>query len=320
MSTLSLFSSLPVVTSEAGLSRYLTNIRKFPLLEAAEEAAYARCWREHGDREAAYRLVTSHLRLAAKIAMRYRGYGLPVADLISEANVGLMVAVRKFDPDKGFRLATYAVWWIKATVQEYVLRSWSLVRLGTTPAQKKLFFNLRKLKARLGAGEDGDLSSSQAEEIAAHLSVERRDVYEMNGRLRGDLSLNVPVTDDGSSEEMIDLLADGSGDPETTLADVQERERRREALGRGLVALPDRERRIVAARFMAEDAKTLDELAAEFGISRERVRQLEQRALEKLRMAMNSEMAAASGPAAHGIAEEVRSSPARAARARRRAS
>jgi RNA polymerase sigma-32 factor len=300
MSTLSLFSSLPVVKSEAGLSRYLTDISKFPLLEAAEEAEYARRWREHGDREAAYRLVTSHLRLAAKIAMRHRGYGLPIADLISEANVGLMVAVRRFDPGKGFRLATYAVWWIKATVQEYVLKSWSLVRLGTTPAQKKLFFNLRKLKARLGACEDGHLTSSQADEIAAHLSVERRDVYEMNGRMRGDLSLNVPVTDDGSPEEMVDLLADSSGNPETLLADVQERERRRRALGRGLANLPDREQRIVVARFMAEDAKTLDELAAEFGISRERIRQLEKRALEKLRMAMNSELAADLGPSETG--------------------
>jgi RNA polymerase sigma-32 factor len=295
MSTLSLLSQVSAVRSEAGLSSYLTAIREFPLLDPAEEAAYARRLREHGDREAAYRLVTSHLRLAAKIALRYRGYGLPVGDLISEANVGLMHAVRKFDPDKGFRLATYAIWWIKAAVQEYVLKSWSLVRIGTTPAQKKLFFNLRRLKSRLGVRDDAELTTEQVESVAQDLGVTGRDVVEMNGRMRGDMSLNVRITEDGSPEEMLDLLSDDSPDPETTIAETQDRRRVRAALGRALASLPERDRRVIEARFMAERSLTLDELGQDLRISRERVRQIESRALQKIRAAVMAEMDGNSG-------------------------
>lgn len=290
MSTLSLLSQVPTVRSEAGLSRYLTAIREFPLLEPAEETMYARRWREHGDCEAAYRLVTSHLRLAAKIALRYRGYGLPVSDLISEANVGLMQAVKRFDPDKGFRLATYAIWWIKATVQEYVLRSWSLVRMGTTPAQKKLFFNLRKLKSRLGVRDDAELTADQVDYVAQDLGVSDRDVVEMNGRMRGDMSLNVPVTEDGSPGEMLDLVSDDSPDPETLIAEAEDRQRARAAVRRALAALSERERHIIAARFMAEPPSTLDEVGRNLRVSRERVRQIECRVLQKLRAAVTAEM------------------------------
>jgi RNA polymerase sigma-32 factor len=286
MSSLSLPSTMPTVYSEGGLSRYLAAIRNFPLLSAAEEAMYAERWREHGDREAAYRLVTSHLRLPAKIALRYRGYGLPVADLISEANVGLMLAVKRFEPKKGFRLATYAMWWIKATVQEYVLRSWSLVKIGTTAAQKKLFFNLRKLKNRIGAGDEGELSPEQVAYVAKELKVDGRDVVEMNGRIRGDVSLNVPMAQADTSEEMQDRLVDPSPDPETLVSDAQDRERMGRALKDALAALTSRERSIIEARFLTERPQTFDELAAKFGVSRERIRQIEARALQKIKGAV----------------------------------
>jgi RNA polymerase sigma-32 factor len=290
MSTLSVLSNLPAIRSESGLSRYLTTIRQFPLLSAADEAMYARRWHEHGDRDAAYRLVTSHLRLAAKLALRYRGYGLPVADLISEANVGLMQAVKRFEPEKGVRLATYAMWWIKATVHEYILRSWSLVKIGTTAAQKKLFFNLRRLKNRISAGEDVDLSPEQAEYIAAELKVAPREVVEMNGRIRGDTSLNRPMTGEDGSEEMQACLVDPAPDPESRLAESEERHRLSSALNDALALLNPRERHIVGARFLAERPETLEELAAIFGVSRERVRQIEVRALQKLRSALDARL------------------------------
>lgn len=290
MSTLSVLPNLPAIQSDDGLCRYLTTIRKFPLLEAGEEAMYARRWREHGDREAAYRLVTSHLRLAAKLALRYRGYGLPVADLISEANVGLMLAVKRFQPDKGVRLATYAMWWIKATIHEYILRSWSLVKMGTTAAQKKLFFNLRKLKSRISASDDVDLSPEQAEYIAGELKVAPREVVEMNGRIRGDTSLNLPTTREDGSEEIQDWLIDPAPDPETLLSETEDRNRVRSALKDALALLNPRERHIVGARFLAEQPTTLEELAGTFGVSRERVRQIEVRALQKMRSALRSRL------------------------------
>ncbi|MBH5397091.1 RNA polymerase sigma factor RpoH [Bradyrhizobium sp. CNPSo 4010] len=290
MSTLSVRSNLPAIQSEGGLCRYLTAIRKYPLLDAADEAMYARRWREHGDREAAYRLVTSHLRLAAKLALRYRGYGLPVADLISEANVGLMLAVKRFQPDKGVRLATYAMWWIKATIHEYILRSWSLVKMGTTAAQKKLFFNLRRLKSRISASDDVDLSPEQAEYIAGELKVAPREVVEMNGRIRGDTSLNQPMTREDGSEEIQEWLVDPAPDPETLLAELEDRNRLSSALNDALAVLNPRESHIVGARFLAEQPKTLEELAGSFGVSRERVRQIEVRALQKLRSAMRSRL------------------------------
>ncbi|MBH5397530.1 RNA polymerase sigma factor RpoH [Bradyrhizobium sp. CNPSo 4010] len=281
-----LASWLPALHSEAGLSRYLKEIHRFPLLEASEEAEYARRLRDCGDREAAYRLVTSHLRLAAKIALRYRRYGLAIADLISEANVGLMLAVKRFDPEKGFRLATYASWWMKASVQEYILRSWSLVKLGTTAAQKKLFFNLRKLKNRLGVAEDSDLRTDQLTYIASHLDVREADVVEMNGRLRGDISLNVPLSVETEGDEWQDRLVDPSPDPESLLLEAADRKRTKAALADALAALSPRERSIVEARYLDEPHQTLDALAVKFGISRERVRQIEQRALQRLKAKM----------------------------------
>ena len=290
MSTISMVSNLPPLHSEGGLSRYLAAIREFPLLDSADEAMYARRWQQDGDREAAYRLVTSHLRLAAKLALRYRGYGLPIADLISEANVGLMLAVKRFKPEKGVRLATYAMWWIKATLHEYVLKSWSLVKIGTTAAQKKLFFKLRKLKRQISAGDEADLSPEQANCIADHLKVLPREVLEMNGRMRGDLSLNVPVTQQDGSEEMQDCLVDPSPDPESLLSETVDREQVRCALEDALATLTPRERQIIQARFVAERPKTLDELGPTFGVSRERIRQIEGRALQKLRVAMSTQL------------------------------
>jgi RNA polymerase sigma-32 factor len=283
MSTLSVLSNLPALHSEGGLSRYLTVIREFPLLSADDEAMYARRWHEHGDRDAAYRLVTSHLRLAAKLALRYRGYGLPVADLISEANLGLMHAVKRFKPEKGVRLATYAMWWIKATIHEYILRSWSLVKIGTTAAQKKLFFNLRKLKNRISAGEDVDLSPEQVKYIADELKVDSREVVEMNGRIRGDISLNLPTSREDGSEEMQDWLIDPAPDPESLLLETQDSNRMRSALKEALASLTEREQYIIGARFLADQPKTLEELGATFGVSRERIRQIEIRALQKIR-------------------------------------
>ncbi|MCK1545137.1 RNA polymerase sigma factor RpoH [Bradyrhizobium sp. 147] len=278
-----LASSLPAIHSEGGLSRYLKEIHRFPLLEASEEAEYARRLRDCGDRDAAYRLVTSHLRLAAKIALQHRRYGLAIADLISEANVGLMLAVKRFDPEKGFRLATYASWWIRASVQEFILRSWSLVKLGTTAAQKKLFFNLRKLKRRLGMAEDGDLRADQLRYIADSLEVKEDDVVEMNGRLRGDISLNVPLSVETEGDEWQDRLVDPSPDPESLLLEAADRERKKAALTDAIAALSPRERSIIEARFLDEPHKTLDALAGKFGISRERIRQIEQRALQRIK-------------------------------------
>ena len=276
-------SSLPAIHSEGGLSRYLKEIHRFPLLEAPEETEYARRLRDCGDPDAAYRLVTSHLRLAAKIALQHRRYGLPIADLVSEANVGLMLAVKRFDPEKGFRLATYATWWIKASVQEYILRSWSLVKLGTTAAQKKLFFNLRKLKSRLGVPEDGDLRADQLKQIAGSLHVREGDVLEMDGRLRGDISLNAPLGADSQGDQWQDRLVDPSPDPESLLLEASEREREKTALSDALAALSPREHSIIKARYLDEPHKTLDDIASRFGVSRERIRQIEQRALQRIR-------------------------------------
>ncbi|MET3840573.1 RNA polymerase sigma factor RpoH [Bradyrhizobium sp. OAE829] len=281
MSTLSIVSNLPTVNSERGLPRYLAAIRTFPLLSAADEAMYARRWREHGDREAAYRLVTSHLRLAAKTALRYRGYGLPIADLISEANVGLMQAVKRFEPEKGVRLATYAMWWIKASVHEYILRSWSIVKIGTTAAQKKLFFNLRKLKNRISAGEE-ELSPEHVHYIADQLKVDYHEVVDMNGRMRGDVSLNVPTTREDASEQLQDWLVDPARDPESLLSEAEDRNRLRTALRDALAVLSSRERHILEERFLLDQPKTLEELGATLKVSRERVRQIEFRALQKV--------------------------------------
>src|ERR1700757_1284152 len=283
---MSTVATLPSVSSEGGLPRYLTEIQKFPLLEASEEAACAKRWRDHGDREAAYRLVTSHLRLAAKIAMKYRRYGLPIADLISEANLGLMLAVKRFEPDKGFRLATYAMWWIKASVQEYILRSWSLVKMGTTAAQKKLFFNLRRLKTRIAAAEESDLRPDQVNYISEHLKVSPPDVIEMNRRLRGDASLNVAISDAETTEEWQDRLVDPSPNPESILSESDDYQRRQAALWEALNVLSARERAILEARMLADEPKTLDELAREYRVSRERIRQIEQRAFERLKAAV----------------------------------
>lgn len=277
---------MPIPSAEGGLSRYLEEIRRFPMLEPQEEYMLAKSWREHGDRDAAHRLVTSHLRLVAKIAMGYRGYGLPISEVISEGNVGLMQAVKRFEPDKGFRLATYAMWWIRASIQEYILRSWSLVKMGTTAAQKKLFFNLRKAKSQISALEEGDLRPEQVKQIATKLGVTESEVVEMNRRLGGDASLNAPLRDDGDSGEWQDWLVDDRDDQENTLAERQEMDNRRTALAGALSVLNDRERRIFEARRLAEDPVTLEELASEFGVSRERVRQIEVRAFEKVQKAV----------------------------------
>ena len=278
--------SLPAVLSEGGLSRYLEEIRRFPMLEPQEEYMLAKRWREHENREAAHRLVTSHLRLVAKIAMGYRGYGLPIGEVISEGNVGLMQAVKRFDPDKGFRLATYAMWWIRAAIQEYILRSWSLVKMGTTANQKKLFFNLRKAKSQISALEEGDLRPDQVAAIAEKLGVTEEDVVNMNRRLGGDVSLNAPIRAESESGEWQDWLVDESANQETRLAESEEFEMRRRLLGQALDVLNERERRIFEARRLAEEPVTLEELSTEFGVSRERVRQIEVRAFEKVQQAM----------------------------------
>jgi RNA polymerase sigma-32 factor len=289
-------AAVPILTAESGLSRYLEEIRRFPMLEPQEEFMLAKRWREHGDRDAAHRLVTSHLRLVAKIAMGYRGYGLPIAEVVSEGNVGLMQAVKRFEPDKGFRLATYAMWWIKAAIQEYILRSWSLVKMGTTANQKKLFFNLRKAKSKISALEEGDLRPDQVKLIAKRLGVTEQDVVEMNRRLGGDMSLNAPIRDDGDAGEWQDWLADDSTDQESRLAESEETDNRRQALSDALSVLNDRERRIFEARRLADDPMTLEDLAAEFGVSRERVRQIEVRAFEKVQKAVKTRVAAMESP------------------------
>ena len=288
--------SLPSVGAHGGLTRYLEEIRQFPMLEPQEEYMLAKSWREHGDRDAAHRLVTSHLRLVARIAMGYRGYGLPIGEVISEGNVGLMQAVKRFDPDKGFRLATYAMWWIRAAIQEYILRSWSLVKMGTTAAQKKLFFNLRKIKGQLKALDEGDLRPDQVKRIATQLGVTEEDVVSMNRRLAGDSSLNAPVRNDSESGEWQDWLVDESMDQETALAESEEKENRRALLNNALKGLNDRERRVFEARRLAEDPLTLEELSTEFGVSRERIRQIEVRAFEKVQKAVQKAAAAQATP------------------------
>jgi RNA polymerase sigma-32 factor len=288
--------SLPSVGAHGGLTRYLEEIRQFPMLEPQQEYMLAKSWREHGDRDAAHELVTSHLRLVARIAMGYRGYGLPIGEVISEGNVGLMQAVKRFDPDKGFRLATYAMWWIRAAIQEYILRSWSLVKMGTTAAQKKLFFNLRKIKGQLKALDEGDLRPDQVKRIATQLGVTEEDVVSMNRRLAGDSSLNAPVRNDAESGEWQDWLVDDTMDQETALAESEERENRREMLNDALKGLNARERRVFEARRLAEDPLTLEELSAEFGVSRERIRQIEVRAFEKVQKAVTKAASAAAQP------------------------
>jgi RNA polymerase sigma-32 factor len=281
-------ATVPTISSEGGLSRYLQEIRKFPLLEQGEEYMLAKRWREHGDPDAAHRLVTSHLRLVAKIAMGYRGYGLPLSELISEGNVGMMQAVKRFDPDRGFRLATYAMWWIRAAIQEYILHSWSLVKMGTTAAQKKLFFNLRKLKGQIEAIEEGDLTPENVKKIAKELDVPEADVISMNRRLMGpDHSLNAPERADGDGEgEWQDWLVDERDDQETRLGERQELGIRRDLLGKAMTLLTERERHILRERRLKDNPTTLEDLSQEFGISRERVRQIEVRAFEKLQKAI----------------------------------
>ena len=296
-------AALPIMTAEGGLSRYLEEIRRFPMLEPQEEYMLAKRWREHGDRDAAHKLVTSHLRLVAKLAMGYRGYGLPISEVVSEGNVGLMQAVKRFEPEKGFRLATYAMWWIKAAIQEYILRSWSLVKMGTTANQKKLFFNLRKAKSKISALEEGDLRPDQVQIIAKRLGVTEQDVVDMNRRLGGDASLNAPIRDDGDSGEWQDWLVDDSDSQEAVLARSEELDNRRQALTEALSVLNDRERRIFEARRLADEPITLEELADEFGVSRERVRQIEVRAFEKVQKAVRSRVTAMETPSAGAAAE-----------------
>jgi RNA polymerase sigma-32 factor len=292
-------AALSMPTAGSGLAGYLAQIRRFPMLEAQEEYMLAKRWRAHGDSDAAQRLVTSHLRLVAKIAVGYRGYGLPMAEVISEGNVGLMQAVKRFDPDRGFRLTTYAIWWIKASIQEFILRSWSLVRLGTTANQKKLFFNLRKVKSKISALEEGDLKPEQVELIAQRLGVAEQDVIDMNRRFAGDLSLNAPVGEDGAAGQWQDWLVDEAPSQERIVAESQEFETRHTALNDALNVLTSgRERRIFEARRLADEPVTLDALAAEFGISRERVRQIETRAFDKVQKAVMSRIATAQDGAA----------------------
>jgi RNA polymerase sigma-32 factor len=289
-------ATLPALKAESGLSHYLDAIRRFPMLEPQEEYMLARSWREHGDTTAAHKLVTSHLRLVAKIAMGYRGYGLPISEVVSEGNVGLMQAVKRFEPEKGFRLATYAMWWIKAAIQEYILRSWSLVKMGTTANQKKLFFNLRKAKSKISALDEGDLRPDQVKLIAKRLGVNEQDVVDMNRRLGGDASLNAPIRDDGESGEWMDWLVSDAPSQERLLADSEEKDNRHQALIGALDVLNERERRIFEARRLADDPITLEDLATEFGVSRERVRQIEVRAFEKVQKAVKNNIATLEQP------------------------
>ncbi|WP_319384083.1 RNA polymerase sigma factor RpoH [Roseibium sp.] len=281
--------NVPTLTAgEGGLSRYLDEIRKFPMLQPQEEYMLAKRYKEHEDPEAAERLVNSHLRLVAKIAMGYRGYGLPIGEVVSEGNVGLMQAVKRFEPDKGFRLATYAMWWIKAAIQEYILRSWSLVKMGTTANQKRLFFNLRRLKGKIQALDEGDLKPHQVKEIATRLGVSEEEVVSMNRRLGGDASLNAPVRAEADAGEWQDWLVDESDSQETLLANQEELDMRRKLLSDAMDVLNERERRIFEARRLAEDPMTLEDLSGEFGVSRERVRQIEVRAFEKVQKAVRN--------------------------------
>ena len=276
------FNNLPALRGEGNLAVYLREIRRFPMLEANEEYILAKAWKEHGDLESAHKLVTSHLRLVAKVAMGYRGYGLPLSELIAEGNVGMMQAVKRFDPERGFRLATYAMWWIRAAIQEYILHSWSLVKIGTTAAQKKLFFNLRRLKRDMKAIDDGDLSPEQVTRIANQLAVPEADVRSMNGRLLGgDQSLNAPVRMDGEGEWQ-DWLVDEHDNQEIVYSNTQETQQRQRLLARAMEGLNPRERDVITARRLSEDPATLEDLSQRMGISRERVRQIEVRAFEKL--------------------------------------
>ena len=290
-------AALPILTAGPGLTHYLEEIRQFPMLEPHEEYMLATRWREHGDHEAAHKLVNSHLRLVARIARGHRGYGLPISEVISEGNVGLMHAIKRFEPDKGFRFATYATWWIKAAIQEYILRSRSLVKMGTTANQKKLFFNLRKAKSKIIVLDDGDMRPDQVKIIARRIGVTETDVIDMNRRLGGDASLNAPIREDGDSGEWQEWLMDESPDQETTLAASEEFDNRRKALSDALTVLNERERRIFETRRLAEDPLTLAQLADEFGISRERARQIEVRAFEKVQNAVKHRVAAMEIPA-----------------------
>jgi len=279
-------TNLPVLSTEGGLSRYLQEIRKFPMLEPDEEFMLAKRYKEHEDPAAAQRLITSHLRLVAKIAMGYRGYGLPISEVISEGNVGLMHAVKRFEPDKGFRLATYAMWWIRAAIQEYVLRSWSLVKIGTTAAQKRLFFNLRKIKGQIAALDDNALHPDQIKHIATTLSVSEADVVSMNSRLTGDASLNAPMRADEGTSEWQDWLVDDTPDQETALGNSEEYDERMGYLNNAMSVLNDREKAIFQARRLQENPATLEELAQQYDVSRERIRQIEVRAFEKVQEAV----------------------------------
>jgi RNA polymerase sigma-32 factor len=290
-------ASMQLTVTDGGLARYLDEIRRFPMLQPEQEYMLARQWREQGDREAAQQLITSHLRLVAKIAMGYRGYGLPIGEVISEGNVGLMQAVKRFEPEKGFRLATYAMWWIRASIQEYILRSWSLVKMGTTASQKKLFFNLRKAKSQISALEEGDLRPEQLKTIATRLGVNEQDVVDMNRRLGGDASLNAPLRGDGDGEgEWQDWLVDDKDNQEFVLVEAEESQNRHKALRAALDVLNPRERRIFEARRLQDEPETLEVLSAEFDISRERVRQIEVRAFEKVQAAVQQQMIAQESP------------------------
>ena len=286
----------PMLTAESGIDHYFKDIQRFPMLAPQEEYMLARRWREEGDRDAAHRLIISHLRLVAKIAKGFRGYGLPIADLISEGHVGLMQAAERFEPERGFRFSTYAVWWIKAAIQEYILRSWSLVKMGTSANQKKLFFNLRKAKSRLSALDEGDMLPDQVKLVAKRLGVTEQDVINMNRRLGGDASLNDPIREDGDSGEWQDWLVDESPDQETTLVASDEFNNHRKVLSDALGVLNERERRIFEGRRLAEDPITLAELADEFGVSRERVRQIEVRVFEKVQKAVKDRIATIETP------------------------
>ena len=285
-------TNLPVLSSEGGLSRYLQEIRKFPMLEADEEYMLAKRYKEHEDPGAAQKLITSHLRLVAKIAMGYRGYGLPISEVISEGNVGLMHAVKRFEPEKGFRLATYAMWWIRAAIQEYVLRSWSLVKIGTTAAQKRLFFNLRKVKGQIAALDDGSLHPDQIKQIATTLRVTEDEVVQMNSRLSGDASLNSPMRADEGSSEWQDWLVDDTPDQETALGETEEFDERMGMLTKAMDVLNERERAIFQARRLQDNPATLEELAQQYDVSRERIRQIEVRAFEKVQDAVREQAGA----------------------------
>ncbi len=291
-------TNLPVLSAEGGLSRYLQEIRKFPMLEPDEEYMLAKRYKEHADPGAAQKLITSHLRLVAKIAMGYRGYGLPISEVISEGNVGLMHAVKRFEPEKGFRLATYAMWWIRAAIQEYVLRSWSLVKIGTTAAQKRLFFNLRKIKGQIAALEDGNLHPDQIKQIATTLHVSEDEVVSMNQRLSGDASLNAPMRADEGASEWQDWLVDDTPDQETSLGESEEFSERMVLLNQAMGDLNEREKAIFQARRLRDEPATLEELAQEYSVSRERIRQIEVRAFEKVQEAVQKAASAKSREAA----------------------